>query len=335
MSYIVCLVSKYCYYYFAFVKSLTIKKILNVLVVQFAYLISILFRCPVIAGNPYVFTIEPTNRCDLSCPQCDKGRGLLTRKSGDMSYDTFCGIIDKICPYTIFLMLYFQGEPLLHPDIHRMIQYARLKSIFVVLNTNGNQISPLVAKRLVQADLNKIIVSVDAMQSDTYKIYRRGGELCKVLEGIRFLQQEKKSNKKKGFLIVAQYLAFLHNEKEIANKRKLKNHSGADKVSVKTAQILYSEEKRQWLPRKKNLNRYTKPIFIDRAKGCKRLWTTMTITFSGDVALCCYDKNLLNSYGNILKSNYDHLYRSQSLQTIRKAILKKSNYPMICNNCNG
>src|SRR6266436_638959 len=49
-----------------------------------------------IAGRPMNVTIEPTNACNLECPVCETGAGVLGRVAGHMSLDQFRTIMDKI-----------------------------------------------------------------------------------------------------------------------------------------------------------------------------------------------------------------------------------------------
>ena len=61
----------------------------------------------------------------------------MTREGGFMEFDLFKKIIDD-CNDLEHLCMHNWGEPLLHKDIFRMIEYAKNKGVnYVVMNTNG------------------------------------------------------------------------------------------------------------------------------------------------------------------------------------------------------
>ena len=67
--------------------------------------------------------IEPTNTCNLRCTFCFVTDGM-TRDGGFMDFDLFKKIIDD-CTDLEHLCMHNWGEPLLHKDIFRMIEYAK------------------------------------------------------------------------------------------------------------------------------------------------------------------------------------------------------------------
>ena len=69
------------------------------------------------------------------------------------------------------------GEPLLHPHMIEMIEYAKLKGARVWLNTNGSMFGPTEKlrhklERVVRAGIDLIEFSMDAADPETYAILR-------------------------------------------------------------------------------------------------------------------------------------------------------------------
>ena len=64
---------------------LTFSIIRNLLKIYTSFIISGLFKISFVWGYPSVLGIELTNNCNLRCPQCPSGAGILTRPSGFMS----------------------------------------------------------------------------------------------------------------------------------------------------------------------------------------------------------------------------------------------------------
>jgi len=83
--------------------------------------------------------IEITNACNLNCSFCIRNK----RKINYMSLDNYKRIIDKIKGYTREVYLHILGEPLLHPDIIKFIDYASESGMLVNITTNGYLINNL------------------------------------------------------------------------------------------------------------------------------------------------------------------------------------------------
>ncbi len=81
--------------------------------------------------------IEITNVCNLSCKFCKPH----TRKNRFMEVQEFETILNKISSYTSYIYLHVKGEPLLHPEVDRLIKIAYEKGFKVNLTTNATLLS--------------------------------------------------------------------------------------------------------------------------------------------------------------------------------------------------
>ena len=77
--------------------------------------------------------IEIINYCNLNCKFCVK----TTKDKKMLSLSEFEHILDEIKPYTKYIYLHIQGEPLMHPDIDKFILLAYNKGFSVNLTTNA------------------------------------------------------------------------------------------------------------------------------------------------------------------------------------------------------
>jgi len=77
-------------------------------------------------------------------------------------------IIDTLSPWLFYQMIYFQGEPFLHPQIFNIIKYAHQQKIYTCTSTNGHFITHENAQRIIESGLDKIIISVDGVNKETY-----------------------------------------------------------------------------------------------------------------------------------------------------------------------
>ena len=114
--------------------------------------------------------IELTNTCNLRCTFCFVTEGM-TREGGFMDFDLFKKIIDD-CPNLEHLCMHNWGEPLLHKDIFKMIEYAKNKGVnYVVMNTNGTLFTDKMIDRIVDSKLDIIRFSIDG-SAETFKRVR-------------------------------------------------------------------------------------------------------------------------------------------------------------------
>jgi radical SAM protein with 4Fe4S-binding SPASM domain len=79
------------------------------------------------------------------------------------------------------------GEPLVHPDIVEMVSLAHEMGIRTELITNGLLLNRELAKGLIEAGLDTLVVSVDGTTQAAYADIRPGGDLRQVQANIREL----------------------------------------------------------------------------------------------------------------------------------------------------
>ncbi|MFQ5334811.1 MAG: radical SAM protein, partial [Flavobacteriales bacterium] len=122
-------------------------KAMNLLLLFASYQWSRLLGKPLHRGMPASISIEPTTACNLRCPECTSGLRQFTRPQGNMKMETFRTVIDQLGSKLLFLNLYFQGEPFIHPEFLQMVEYAAGKNIYTCTSTNGHFISGDVARQ--------------------------------------------------------------------------------------------------------------------------------------------------------------------------------------------
>jgi radical SAM protein with 4Fe4S-binding SPASM domain len=210
---------------------------INLLKLLSGYFLSRIFRHPFAWGLPAFISIEPTNLCNLRCPECLTGQKGLTRPAGMTDPELFRKIIDQVADHAGYLTFYFQGEPFLHGDFFSMVRYAREKGIYTVTSTNGHFLDPGNAEKTVASGLDRIIISLDGTDQESYSSYRIGGTFGKVVEGIRALGEARKKASAKKPKIIIQFLVLRTNEHLIPEIKKLSREIGADRLELKSAQF--------------------------------------------------------------------------------------------------
>ena len=321
-------------------RCLTLRRIKNLFNTVISYYRHFLVRKYNMLGIPPIFSIEPTNLCNLHCLQCPTGRGELTRAKGEMNFFLYRDIIESLQDYIIYLLLYFQGEPMLHKDIISMIELARKHNIYVVLNTNGHFIkNDELAESLVNSGLNGIIFSIDGASEESYIRYRRGGNFNVVIEGIERLIKTKLKMKSKNPKIYLQFIVMKHNQDEIKDMKKLGKKLKVNKILFKSVQVYDKNNYNILIPSMTKFNRYKKVddglVLKSGLKNCcKRILFTSVITWDGFVIPCCFDKNADFSFGKFDNcDSFKKILNSQKAIEFRKSVFTERKNISICLNC--
>jgi len=144
---------------------------------------------------PAKLFVETTTRCNLQCPMCLKQRHDAEFLEGDISEATFAALLPAL-PTLEALILNGIGEPLLHPHLDDFIGLAKErmnKNAWIGFQTNGLLMDRQRAMSLVQAGVDRICLSVDAVSPATFSSIRQGGEFRNVEGALKMLHLAKKA----------------------------------------------------------------------------------------------------------------------------------------------
>lgn len=321
----------------ALIRALTFIKTINVLKVTVSYVWSRLFRNAWVIGKPFAVSFEPTSTCNLRCPECPTGANLLKRPRGTIKVSNYSAILDQLTDHLLYLNLYVQGEPFMHPELEKLIQLAASRHIYTSTSTNGHFIDNRRAVKIVEAGLTRIIFSVDGSTQESYARYRVGGELEKVKKAIQNVVQAKKEKNSKYPVVVMQFLVFRHNEHEVPEMRRLAKELGADRLEIKTAQFNDFGNGQVEAPDNSRFSRYSNAKTQELQKRsynhCWRQWHSAVITWDGRVSPCCYDKDSIYCYGNLADTDAKVVFGNQQDLDFKNKVLFDKEKINICNNC--
>jgi len=124
-------------------------------------------------STPYCIFIDPSSACNFKCKFC---MNKNIRHPVIMSFDLFKKIIDDLeeFPNVIkTIRLYGFGEPLLNKHFCDMVQYAKnsKKVINVDTTTNASLLTFELSKKLIESNIDRINISIEAVTTDKYKIF--------------------------------------------------------------------------------------------------------------------------------------------------------------------
>ena len=178
---------------------------------------------------PAKLYVETATQCNLACPMCvkqswgsDAAEGLLDP-----------GIFEQVkpaFPYLDALILNGIGEPLLHPLLEKFIRDAKKAmrtGSWVGFQSNGLLIDRDRARSLVEAGLDKICISVDALSPQLYRAVRSGGELGSIEQAFFNLMSAQKSASGSSLKVGIEFVVMQDNLLELPGVIRWAAHHGA------------------------------------------------------------------------------------------------------------
>lgn len=115
--------------------------------------------------------IELTNACNFSCVYCPINK--MTRRKGFMEFNLAKHIIDEVAETQVYhsVAFHIMGEPLLHPHIIDLTEYASQKGLKVHLVTNGAFLEKKI-DGLLDAGVARITISLETPSEESFKSRR-------------------------------------------------------------------------------------------------------------------------------------------------------------------
>jgi MoaA/NifB/PqqE/SkfB family radical SAM enzyme len=261
--------------------------------------------------------METTNFCNLKCPFCLTGKGISGGRSvKNMNFEEAKKILDQIGDYIYFLQMYTWGEPLLNPDIFKIIEYAKKKNIYVMISTNAMAMSPMNNRRLLESGVDYIVVAIDGGSQETYQRYRKGGDYSKVVTNVKDLLSQREQCKDSSPFVEWQYIVFRHNEHEVYDVEQKAYRLGVDKFTPLPAYV----EDEEWASTDPKYR--TQLGNPERIFNCDRPWSHLNVRVDGGVAPCCYTFFKKDDIGEISSDDFLNIWNNESFQQARRIIVQ-------------
>lgn len=298
---------------------LTPKKVFNILLSLWEKKIGAI----TLKSKPYFIKIEPTSRCNLSCPGClhagSMKESFTSAMVGDMDFGIFSAVIDGLKDYLVKVSIYIIGEPLLYGRIGEMIGYLSERRIASAISSNLNYLTPDLAELLVRNRLTHLIISLDGYDQESYAKYRVGGNFEKVVGNIRLIQEEKKRQKSKYPYLEVQTIKLEHlRDEDIRKIKEMARQLGADKFTLKENSAPFYAEPRP------------------EAKRCFWLYGNPQIHWNGTVQPCChYYEDKTNDFGSLNGQRLSDVWNNDMYRAARRffATGERGPVPLRCYSC--
>jgi len=317
---------------------LIIKHWLNKELGKISQKMSLVMRRPIIWGYPRHISLEVTSFCNLQCPLCKLGKKQMERDSGMMDFDKYCRLIDEISPFVENISFPWYGEPFTRKDLGRFVRYASEKGMAIDIQTNGTFLHRCEIDYLVECNIHNLIVAIDGLEQKTYEIYRVGGNLSEIVEGVkRVISLRQESKRRFPEKIQMHYIVMHHNEHELDQVEAFGKEIGFDRVKIKSPHVDRTETGRKFLPSNPKFCRYEDDMSLkskrNEISGCSDLWRSSVITWDGTMGLCCFDSECEYSPGNVFEDTFSSVWFGKRMQEYRRLVLVEKNNIPLCKNC--
>lgn len=277
---------------------------------------------------PLMVVVATSYKCNSRCPHCPYTETVtdIRKNYTDapfIPFDLFKKVADECAQNDSFIRLTAGGEPLVHPRMVEMIEYAKKAGAKVGLTTNGSLLTSEKADRLLAAGIDAIEFSVDAADKDTYGKIRVGLNYDKLLNNVKYAVK-KRNELKSPTRIVASVI----NQKLIKGKvRKITGfwNKIVDHVIVRkylTWDVLDPKNSADPVP------------FINKDIPCPFPFERLVVDTRGKIVLCPYDIYSTTDFGNIKNTTIAKAWKGKKFQEIRDLHLgKRGDEIKLCSTC--
>ena len=300
--------------------------------------ISAVGKCQKNLGLPVHLSVEPTTFCNLRCPVCETGAGILERSKGTMSLGNFKKVLDAVGPQVNTLFFYYMGEPFLNKDTLQMMSEAVDRGVYVSVCTNGEHVD---ATELIASRVSEVSFQIGGLTQETHSKYRVGGELGLTMYNIREAVKEKKRRNSKVRIVIG-FIVMKHNEHELGKMQQLHN-LGVDDVQVISPCVRTMEQGRRFLPTSDKYWYYDRQAFrhgllvpkVIPHNRCWWIYYSTVVTWDGNVVPCCRDAQGHHIMGNVFEQPFKEIWNGEKYRKFRRQISEIQSGIKLCRLCSG
>ena len=290
--------------------------------------------------------IEIINKCNLSCDFCPAGNKNLHRALKIMTTEEFLHIIGQVRGLVDEVCLHVTGEPLMHPDLEKILELCNKNKIKVNITTNGILMGERAeilfaakAIRVINVSLHSMINRGDFEEylkriiQFIHILIEKSSATCK----LRLWDIESDSNEKiiQGHNSENRKMLYLKLEKEFNLGFKI-DDSMIQLEGIRLARrvFLSQAERFEW-PKSEDCsnNGICSEKQEKKRAFCKGLRNQFAILADGRVVPCCLDWEGNVELGNIFQENIKDILNGQRAKRIYEGFTEGKAVEDLCKKC--
>lgn len=302
--------------------------------------------------------IEITRLCNFKCPICSRESLAPESLKQYMTPEHIKHILDDM-PGLKGVRLQGLGEPLMTPQLDKILEIARAKGLYISTISNGSllRVPKYMELALKFDDIN---ISIDSTDPRKFAEIRIGGNLPSITEGLKRMVQAKKDRGLKtkiNISMIATHLNYMEIPSLYGFAASL---GGIDTVYVTEVQNWYIpgqkeyEEANAFIAKSREKSKEIENMFLElkakleplgisaffisalkRKEKCRWPFDSAFITADGYVTPCCkrMDKDVFN-LGNVYQTKFSEIWNGKGYKEFRDTLINgKPN--IICDDCPG
>ena len=301
------------------------------------------------AYKPIYVKIKVNYGCNLKCEMCKHWRET---REPPISMDRFREVISELGELGCQKIHFSGGEPMLRPQLPDLVEHATQLGMRVTLTTNGTLIDKIKAKRLVEAGLRGVNVSIDSpLRKMHEKIRGVEGAFKKTTRTVMLFNKYAHKGK---LTVRINTVVGRSNYQTLATLPDLAHQLGADGINLIPVDDHCGEHLSM---RKKDIalfNAEIAPVIEARARElgitiadedaypfgrgdtdvklgragryafgyynkfpCYAPWTHSLIDFNGLVYVCCMTREQIKPLGDIRKQSFKEIWEGTAYRQVR------------------
>lgn len=262
--------------------------------------------------------IEITNVCNLSCSFCS----IDKRVKETITLEKLEKILKNVNDYTDYVYLHVKGEPLLHPELDKILDLCQKYHKKVNITTNGTLLKER-QKELSHPIVRQINISLHSEnKKENYleEIFATVDKLKDKIVIYRFWTMDNNYLNKKSTEIVNKITSFYQLSPEIVGKIKSEKH-------IKIRDNLYIDKANEFVwPNLSN-------DYLNEKGFCYALKDQLAILVDGTVVPCCLDSEGVINLGNIYEESLEKIINSERYQEMKDGFCNRTAIEELCKHC--
>lgn len=274
----------------------------------------------IVPEKPLHFFAEYTSHCNLKCKMCYHAVDSKERVVHNVSLETVEKVAEQCKKLGIPSIEIGSGaECTLHPEFKDLLKILKTANgMDYILITNGTMLNENLMNLIIDLQIERLQISVDAATSETYKKIR-GGNYEKLEENInKFVELKKQRNSKLPIL----RLSFVKQETNIHEVNAFVE-KWKDKADIVDFQDFINHDSVD------NLQNIEVENFV-----CPHPFQQLGMTHNGDLVPCCtfFAKHLV--LGNIKDMTIEEAWNCDKIKVLRESFFN-GKINKVCKNCYG
>ncbi len=244
--------------------------------------------------------LEITPKCNLTCSHCYAESGPDLPLSGRMAFGDWCRLMDEARALGCRSLQFIGGEPTLHPDLPKLVEYARragFSNCEVFTNATHLDDDLIETFRKCRARVSFSFYSSDPVTHD--RITRHAGSFEKTVAGIERLV-------KRRVRVHAGVIRMPQNERHVRSAKWFLRRLGVWSIAT---------------DRVRGVGRGTTLVPGASARGelCGSCWSgLLSVDGNGDAHPCVFSRSV--AVGNFFKVGMKGIIEGSSLRAFRRGI---------------